>query len=111
MLIGMRVLTLRTDTGDVPVAVRLFQPIDEEDAWRCRYEIGWPDALRESAAWGADALQALHLAMQKIAVDLYGSDAHREGRLSWPGQGAGYGFPMPKSGRDLLVGCDKEFDG
>lgn len=111
MVIGTRVLTLRTDTDDVPVPVRLFQPVDEDGAWQCRYAIGWPDGLRESAAWGTDALQALHLAMQKIAADLYGSDAHREGRLSWPGQAAGYGFPMAKGGRDLLVGFDREFDG
>jgi hypothetical protein len=111
MLIGIRVLHVTTGAGAVAVPVSIFQPVDEDGAWQCRYEIGWPDAVRESAAWGADALQALHLAMQKIAVDLYGSDAHREGRLSWPGQGVGYGFPMPKGGRDLLVGFDKEVEG
>lgn len=111
MLIGTRVLTLRTNTGDLPVSVSIFVPAEEGGAWQCRYAIGWPDGLRESAASGVDALQALHLTMQKIAVDLYGSDAHREGRLSRPGQGAGYGFPMPKGGRDLLVGFDREFDG
>lgn len=108
MLSGTRVLTLTTAPGDVPVSI--FVPAEEGGAWQCRYEIGWPDVLRESAALGVDALQALHRAMQKIAVELYASDVHREGRLSWPGQGAGYGFPMPKSGRDLLVGYDKEFD-
>jgi hypothetical protein len=111
MLVGTRVLTLRTHTGDVPVPVSLFVPAEDGGAWRCGYEIGWPGEPRQSAAWGVDALQALHLAMQKIAFDLYASDHHREGRLSWPGQGAGYGFPMPKGGRDLLVGYDREFDG
>lgn len=110
MLIGTRVLTLKTATGDVPVPVRIFQPVEHGGAWQCRYEICWPDAQRESAAFGLDALQAVHFAMQMVAVDLYGSEAHREGRLSWPGQGAGYGFPMAKGGRDLLVGYDKEFD-
>ena len=111
MLVGTRVLQLTTDTGVVEVSVRIFQPVEDGSAWGCRYEIAWPGGARQSAAWGADALQALHLAMQKIASELYASDHHRDGRLTWPGQGAGYGFPMPKSGRDLLVGYDKEFEG
>ncbi len=111
MLIGARVLHLTTDTGAVAVPVRIFQPVEDGSAWECRYEIAWPGDVRQSAAWGVDALQALHLAMQKIAVELYASDDHRDGRLSWPGQGAGYGFPIPKNGRDLLVGYDQEFDG
>lgn len=112
MLIGTRVLTLRTEAGEVPVPVTIHGPEEGTDGgWLCRYEIGWPDELRVSVAGGVDALQAVHLTMQKIAIELYTSDEHREGRLSWSGQGGGYGFPMPKGGRDLLVGFDKQFDG
>lgn len=63
------------------------------------------------AGGGVDAVQALELCMKSIAQKLYFSDYHKDGALFWPGQGLGYGFPIAKNGRDLLVGQDKEFDG
>lgn len=110
MLVGTRVLQLTADTGVVEVPVRIFQPVEDGSAWACRYEIAWPFEVRQSAAWGVDALQAVHAAMQRIAIELYMSPYHAQGLLAW-GDGAGYGFPMPKNGRDLLVGYDREFDG
>jgi hypothetical protein len=110
MLLGTRVLHVKRRTGTVEVPVRLSVPVEDELGWKCRYDIGWPGKVRSSAAWGIDALQAVHLTMQKIASELYASRYHKEGRLSW-GEGGGYGFPMPKNGRDLLVGYDKEFNG
>ncbi len=111
MLLGTRVLHVKRRVGTVEVPVSLFVPVEDELGWKCRYNIGWPGKIRSSAVWGIDALQAIHLAMQKIASDLYASRYHKQGRLSWPGQGAGYGFPITRNGRDLLVGHDKEFDG
>jgi hypothetical protein len=32
-------------------------------------------------------------------------------RLRWGEPNQGYGFPVTKNARDLLVGYDKEFDG
>lgn len=29
----------------------------------------------------------------------------------WEKPGDGYGFPIPKNGRDLLIGADKIFEG
>ncbi|MFN3855598.1 MAG: DUF6968 family protein [Phreatobacter sp.] len=95
--------------SDVPV--RLFQPAPAGASWSCRFEIGWPEGVIAGEVFGVDALQAVHLAMQRIAIDLYMSPWHRAGRLSWPGQGKGYGFPMARNGRDLLVGDDLQFDG
>ncbi len=112
MVIGTRVLTLRTETGEVPVPVTIFGPEEGKDGgWFCRYEIGWPDEPWASAGWGVDAFQAVHLTMQKIAIELYTSDEHREGRLFWQRQEGGYGFPITKNGRELLVGFDKQYDG
>ncbi len=111
MLIGTRILHVTSKAGTAEVPVSLFVPVEDELGWGCRYEIGWPRKTRTSTAWGFDALQAVHLAMQKIASELYSSTYHKRGRLAWLGQGEGYGFPITKNGRDLLVGYDKEFDG
>ncbi len=46
-------------------------------------------------------------ALTLIGAILYGSADHRAGRLSWSKQG-GYGFPVPNTMRDELVGFDKE---
>jgi uncharacterized protein DUF6968 len=51
------------------------------------------------------------LALQRIGTDLYTSNEHLEGRLRWEKAGDGYGFPVPKNLRGVLVGLDKEFDG
>ncbi|SFT08516.1 hypothetical protein SAMN04487845_11562 [Methylobacterium sp. yr668] len=70
-----------------------------------------PSSRETSFGAGADALQALHLAMQKIGLDLYVSAANKAGVLIWEKPGDGYGFPIPKNGRDLLVGADTTFEG
>lgn len=110
-MIGKRLLHVRSDGGPVDVEIRMFLPTGQARAWSCRYEIDWPDGRYASEAWGADALQAVHMAMQKIANDLYASPYHKLGQLSWPEQGSGYGFPMARNGRDLLVGQDRDYDG
>jgi hypothetical protein len=110
MLIGTRLLRAGISGGTVEVPVHLYLPVFSDRAWSCRFEIEWPDGTRSSEAWGIDALQAVHMAMQKIAAELYMSPYHKQGLLSW-GQAGGYGFPITKNGRDLLVGYDKEFDG
>jgi hypothetical protein len=110
MIIGTRLLKIRFDGRAVNVEIRMRMPVGHDRTWSCGYEIDWPDDHYKSEAWGVDALQAIHLAMQKIASDLYASPYHKKGLLSW-GESGGYGFPMTKNGRDLLVGYDKEFDG
>jgi hypothetical protein len=111
MVIGTRVLTIRSPDADIPVPVRLCAPEYDDGHWICRYTIGWPEQPRDSFGAGVDALQALHLTMQKIGIDLYASEAHKAGTLMWDKPGDGYGFPIPKNGRDLLIGMDKIFEG
>ena len=55
---------------------------------------------------GVDALQALVLTLQMIGAEIYSSSYHREGRLRVYPTETGYGFPVPRSLRDLLVGVD-----
>jgi hypothetical protein len=107
--IATRVLTWRRADGEKDVPVRLFRPEPDDRAWICRYEIAWPDTTFASAAYGRDAVQALVHALQKIAIELYVSEAHRSGRFGWVEPGAGYGFPLVRTVRDLAVGHDREF--
>jgi hypothetical protein len=58
-----------------------------------------------------DAFQALHLTLQMIGFRLYVSTYHKFGALVFEKPGNGYGFPVPKIVRDLLIGDDKVFEG
>jgi len=110
MIIATRILTLRTDSGDVDVPVDIHKPEPIDARWRCAYEIGWPGGARRMFGAGEDAVQALYAAMQNIGIELYTSEAHKAGRLGYGGaMNNGYGFPLAKNVRDLLVGMDKEF--
>jgi hypothetical protein len=111
MIIGSRTLHVQTPDGSKPVEVRVYLPRQTDAGWECAFAIGWPEKTLESAAIGDDGLHALNLAQQKIAVALYMSKHHASGALSWQPQWVGYGFPMPKNGRDLLIGHDQEFYG
>lgn len=110
-LIGIRTLTVATPNGDRPVAIRLFGPEPAGSKWDCRYEIDWPEGTTKSHAQGNDALHALHLVQQKIGTELYMSRYHHERKMWWIKPWVGYGFPMPKGARDLLIGTDAEFYG
>jgi hypothetical protein len=102
MLMAIRSLRVWHAGGDVDVEVRLYMPEQDEQAWVCNYEIGWPTGMKRSVARGVDAIQAILLALYKI----YTSDYHKAGKLIWLAPGRGYGFPLSKSVRDLLTGDD-----
>ncbi len=106
----MKVFTheLNCRQGDVvlPVVITLDAPAPADRSWSCSYEIDWPEGPRRSNAHGADALQALVLALQKIGTELYTSVHHRSGALSGSSPVGGYGFPVPPILRDLLAGDD-----
>nr|WP_245498353.1 hypothetical protein [Hansschlegelia quercus] len=91
--------------------MRVHAPVEVGSHWECQYEIDWPDGATLRAASGVDALQALQLTFQMIALELYTSPYHEAGELNWPGAGGGYGFSAPKDLRDVLIGDDKRFDG
>lgn len=93
------------------VAVRVFPPQPDDRSWACRYEIDWPHRPRVGAGYGIDGVQALVIAMQKIAIELYTSSYHKAGTLLFDKPGNGYGFPIMKNARDMLVGDDAKFDG
>lgn len=112
MLIATRTLSLDLDGATRAVEVRLFAPVEHAGGgWSCLYEIDWPEGLRHGEGWGFDAMQAIHLTLQRIGTDLYVSEHHEAGGLYLQERGRGYGFPVPKNLRDLLIGDDARFDG
>ena len=113
MIVASRTLRLIKDNITTDVVIELGGPEPDEGAWTCHYDFHWPDGRVSSFATGVDEVQALHLALQRIGFDLYRSPHHRDraGHLVWEQAGDGYGFPVPKNARHLLIGSDITFEG
>lgn len=109
--IASRILKIVDEETERPVVVRLFMPYEDDRAWRCDYEIGWPGQPRAFRSFGSDAFQAIQLAMRMIGVELYTSAYHKAGTLVLDVKGAGFGFPVPTTAKDLLEGDDITFFG
>ena len=106
MLIATRKLVVRIEDRDVMLEIRLFEPVSDDGASSCRYEIDWPSGTKNGRAVGVDGIQAIVVALQKIGIALYTSEYHKNAQLAWSAAGSGYGFPVPSNARDLLVGED-----
>lgn len=109
MVIARRGLILIRDGVTHPVEVCLFAPVREDLGWGCRFQIHWPDRVKDMTIHGEDSVQALLMALAIVGVHLYVSNEHQDGELQplrpdW----IGYGFPIPNSLRDLLIGQDAE---
>ncbi|MBX9931475.1 MAG: hypothetical protein K2Y56_08040 [Methylobacterium sp.] len=111
MIIATRLLRIRKSGAVIDVQIRIYIPEIEGTSWKCKYEIDWPNDTRVSEGYGVDSVQALHISLQKLGLDLYMSDYHSKGQLFWEKPDEGYGFPVPKNGRDFLIGEDKRFEG
>jgi hypothetical protein len=109
MIIATRTLTLREGDRDIAVPIRVFAPEQQPRDWSCRFEIDWPDEPFAMAVIGIDAVQALGLALKTVGTQIYTSEYHEAGQLFWHEPGNGYGFPVPVTLRDLLIGDDAKF--
>ncbi len=110
-MIGTRILKIDLPGGERDLRILIETPEGSQKNWTCAFEIDWPDAPRRRVARGVDALQAAYIAQQMIGAELYTSQYHAEGRLRWGQPGDGYGFPVPKNIRGMLVGDDRKFEG
>lgn len=106
MIILNRTLVYTSSDKNFNVNITVSLPIRGKRDWSCAYEITWPDKPRRGFGYGIDSAQAMILALQAIGTDLYTSDYHRSGQLRWGAPGSGYGFPVPSTIRDLLIGDD-----
>jgi hypothetical protein len=106
MIILTHTLYLRTENGQRAIEILIHQPVKDGTVWKCRHEVDWPEGRVIRDAVGQNALQALMIALNLIGADIYTSTYHREGRLRVSEKERGYGFPVPSSLRDLLVGYD-----
>jgi hypothetical protein len=107
MIIATRTLFITQGPNDIPVPVEIHAPVEGDRCWECHFEIGWPKGRKSLVARGFDSVQALYLAMQRIAFELYASPHHETGKLRWGSPGDGYGFPMAKIGYNDLIGEDR----
>lgn len=106
MVIVSHQLFCKMQSGEFEMPIRIHRPIADGSAWSCTYEIKWPEGLVQRRAHGGDELQALIMALKMIGADIYTSEYHKEGRLRAYEKEKGYGFPVPTSLRDMLVGAD-----
>ena len=104
MLVVMHELFLKSQPADVRIEIRVYQPIQFEKDWGCRYEIDWPEGSKVLIAYGLDALQALVIALKLIVTELYTSTYHADRLLRAYDREEGYGFPVPHNLRDMLIG-------
>ncbi|WP_035715114.1 DUF6968 family protein [Azorhizobium doebereinerae] len=108
-MIASRILTLTLPTGTVEVPIRIYAPEFSGTSWSCRYETDWPEGRRTMSSRGFDAVQALLMAMQMIAADIYASNYHAAGQLHFQPDWEGYGFPVTGMMRDMLIGDDRKY--
>jgi hypothetical protein len=104
-----RMLRLRSGTGCADVLILIHWPEPRENSWFADWSIGWPDRERKGSAGGADAIQALLVALNMVGSELYCSAEHQAGRLGWADDWSGYGFPVPNGMRDVLTGDDAQY--
>ena len=76
-------------------------PMDNGPDFWCPYRINGLGEGRVRRIGGVDSLQALYLAMQAAAADLYASDAARDKVLQWLGQ-LNLGLPVSEVIADLV---------
>jgi uncharacterized protein DUF6968/uncharacterized protein DUF3658 len=107
VVIARRTLTMEVDGRDVAVPVTLYAPVDKTDHWCCEFEIAWPDKPKLGKGNGLDAVQALLIALEMVGINLYSSDAHKQGKLKLDEPHGGYGFPLNSALRDLYEGRDR----
>jgi hypothetical protein len=77
--------------------IRLGRPAlaAEGDCWFCTYEVQGPLTQARVKMGGEDAMRALVLALQALAVEVEVSAENKAGRLTWLGETGDFGLPVP----------------
>lgn len=83
------------------VTIYLFKPFLDEQDYRCNFEIiGLLKDIR-SYAMGGDSIQALFLALNRVAIILYTSEEYKHGHLTLNGS-LDLDLPYPETISNLV---------
>ena len=106
---GLTRLLYVIDGNDIsPMRVDISDPSQiTPKGFCCTHKIDWPDGAYNGTGYGIDAVQALSLTLNMIAIRLYASDLHKQKTLYWQKIGDGYGFPLCQGVKDLAEGADR----
>lgn len=97
--VAMRKLEL---SGNDCVEILIFEPQEKlKHEFHCKFRIIGLNGDYFRNVVGEDGVQALMLALERIGIDLYTSEAAKAGKLTWNGE-ADLGFPVPSGLEDLL---------
>jgi len=97
-IIAQRILEFRRshDARAQKISVRIRAPQRKGQDWSVVYEIRGPGKRREKREnWGVDAVQALHIAMANVPVDIEGIERLMGGKVTLLG-GENLMFPSFK---------------
>jgi hypothetical protein len=97
-VIAQRVLEFRqsADSRVQKISVRIRAPQRKGQDWSVVYEIRGPGKRRSKREnWGVDAVQALHMAMANVPVDIEGIEGLTGGKVTFLG-GEDLRFPSFK---------------
>ena len=111
MIIVQRLLPHAAPGNERNVMISVCAPLRGEHDWNCVCQIAWPKEPHRGSGYDVGGMKALQLALQAIGTEIYTSDYHQSGYLYWKQPGQGYGFPVPLTIRDLLVGEDARLYG
>lgn len=80
--------------GDATVCVRIAKPVEDRGDYRCDYVLDFAGEQLSRSVFGMDSVQALQLALKKIAVDLISVSKRLNAPISWLEDAPGVtGFP------------------
>ena len=95
------------ECGDSTVTAQWQTPtLEPAGEYKCRWQINWPDRVRQSYSCGVDQVQALLLAMRTVHTELTESEFYKSGKLTYleqydldlpPGFGMGPLYQPPKA--------------
>ena len=104
-----RILKLRSNGREDDVVIDIQWPELRANSWFADWRIRFPERERKGSAGGTDAIQAVDGALKLIGAELYASDEHKAGSLTWGDDWSGYGFPVPSNMRDMMTGDDAKY--
>jgi hypothetical protein len=71
--------------GSGPIKISIYEPIQENEKWKCSYEIAWPDGVSEYQLFGSDKLQVFLFTLSVIESRLIAESERIGKKISYLG--------------------------